>query len=974
MSYFRDTHPNVRIKHALNDQPGLRNSQIGALHAVSAHFSLRHDPGLVVLPTGTGKTAVLMLAPYLLLSKRVLVITQSRFVRDQITQDFRTLRTLKAVEALAGDQATPNVFENKERVETSAAWESFREYDVVVATPNAASPAIKGIAAPPADLFDLVLVDEAHHSPAPTWNALIAACPGAKVVLFTATPFRRDQKEIKAKYLYSYPIQRAFEDGIFGEMTYVPVAAAVGQTTDETLAIATEAAYRQDEASGLSHSIMVRADSRPRANELAEVYGRVSTLRLELVDSSKSQRSAEKTVAKLRAGELDGVICVNMLGEGFDLPRLKIAALHAPHRSLGVTLQFFGRFARVNGPALGEAKFLAAPSEMAGEMAELFEESDSWGKKIRLIGEERIGEEVEMREFLESFEDEETKDTDGQVEDISLFSFTVFNHVKVHEVFGTVDLHAPVNVPGFVTERLWVNEDQATIVALLREAVRPQWATTPGLDRVEHHLVVIYWDETAKLLFMCSSHREESLYKAIGASVVSGSFRTLSLNKTNRVLRSFAELELFNVGIRNRATGTVAESYRQISGSSAHQALQKGDAALYHRGHIFGRGQTAEGTSTIGASSLGKIWRLEPTKIPKLVEWCRGLARDIENAAPFKTGIAIDHFDVGTDIAQLPDVPVLAADWDEHVYNSPWVVTFIDQVGHKQRVSLLDLDLIPESKSADPKTITLHLDYEHFRTTLIYTIGPVPGIAYADGTQPRISVVRGFSEKDFVECISEEHLRFHLADGSVLQGAELFPPMGEEELLYDVDTCVEAVDWAAALVDIQIEVGDCKPYQSIHAWLHARLANGAAGIVLYDHRAGECADFLAVGTDVNGRPTIDLYHCKASGEEKPGDRVADAYEVCGQAVKSAKFRNKRRLVKHLKKRVANGSLFVKGTMAELMAAIEPDPRYEISIAVYVVQPGMTRDAMSPKVASLLMSVNRGLVSVGCQPLRVICST
>ena len=974
MSYFRDAHPNVRIKHTINGQPGLRNSQIGALHAVSAHFSLRSDPGLVVLPTGTGKTAVLMLAPYLLLSKRVLVITQSRFVRDQITHDLKTLRTLKAVEALQSDQAAPKVFENKERVGTSAAWESFREYDVVVATPNAASPAIRGIAVPPADLFDLVLVDEAHHSPAPTWNALIAAFPGAKVVLFTATPFRRDRKEIKAKYLYSYPIQRAFEDGIFGEMTYVPVTAAAGRTTDEALAIATETAFRQDQAAGLSHSIMVRADSRPRAKELAEVYGRVSALRLELVDSSHSQRTADKTIAKLRAGELDGVICVNMLGEGFDLPRLKIAALHAPHRSLGVTLQFFGRFARVNGPALGEAKFLAAPSEMAGEMAELFEESDSWGKKIRLIGQERIGEELETREFLEAFEDEETEDTESSVEDISLYSFTVFNHVKVHEVFGTVDLHASVNVPGFATERLWVNENQATVVALLREAVRPQWATTPGLDRVEHHLVVIYWDEKAKLLFMCSSHREESLYKAIGVNLVSGSFRTLSLNKTNRVLRSLAELELFNVGIRNRATGTVAESYRQISGSSAHQALQKGDAALYHRGHIFGRGQTAKGTTTIGVSSLGKIWRLEPTKIPDLVAWCRGLARDIENPAPFKTGIAIDHFDVGTDISQLPDVPVLAADWDEHVYNNPGVVTFTDQIGHEQSVSLLDLDLIAEPTSADPKTITLHLDYERFRTTLVYTIGPVPGIAYAGDTQPRIAIVRGFTKKDFVKYISEEHFRFHLADGSVLQGAELFPPMGEEELLYDVDTYVEAVDWEAALVDIQVEFGDCKPKQSIHAWLQTRLANGSADIVLYDHRAGECADFLAVGTDANGRPTIDLYHCKASGEERQGDRVADAYEVCGQAVKSAKFRNKRRLIKHLKKRVAAGSTFVKGTMAELIAGIEPHPRYEIPIGVYVVQPGMTRGAMSPKIASLLMAVNRGLVSVGCQPLRVICST
>jgi len=42
------------------------------------------------------------------------------------------------------------------------------------------------------------------------------------------------------------------------------------------------------------------------------------------------------------------------LGEGFDLPALKVAAIHDPHKSLAVTLQFVGRFAR-SGQGLGDA-------------------------------------------------------------------------------------------------------------------------------------------------------------------------------------------------------------------------------------------------------------------------------------------------------------------------------------------------------------------------------------------------------------------------------------------------------------------------------------------------------------------------------------------------------------------------------------------------------------------------------------------
>ena len=50
----------------------------------------------------------------------------------------------------------------------------------------------------------------------------------------------------------------------------------------------------------------------------------------------------KRAVADFVSGKLKGVIAVDMLGEGFDLPNLKVAALHHPHKSLAVTLQFMG--------------------------------------------------------------------------------------------------------------------------------------------------------------------------------------------------------------------------------------------------------------------------------------------------------------------------------------------------------------------------------------------------------------------------------------------------------------------------------------------------------------------------------------------------------------------------------------------------------------------------------------------------------
>jgi type I site-specific restriction endonuclease len=196
MSYFSQAHSLIRYVTAGDGQAGLRKSQIGALHATSAHFTLQERPAVVVLPTGVGKTAVLMLTPYMLCATRTLVITQSRFVRDQITQDYKALQTLKLARALPDELPPPAVFENKRTIRSVEEWETLRQYDAVIALPNSASPAYKHIPPPPTDLFDLVLIDEAHHSTAPTWNTLIDAFPKAHCVLFTATPFRRDGKEI----------------------------------------------------------------------------------------------------------------------------------------------------------------------------------------------------------------------------------------------------------------------------------------------------------------------------------------------------------------------------------------------------------------------------------------------------------------------------------------------------------------------------------------------------------------------------------------------------------------------------------------------------------------------------------------------------------------------------------------------------------------------------------------------------------
>jgi superfamily II DNA or RNA helicase len=93
-----------------------------------------------------------------------------------------------------------------------------------------------------------------------------------------------------------------------------------------------------------------------------------------------------------------------MLGEGFDFPQLKIAAIHAPHKSLAVTLQFIGRFARTNADNLGTAKFLAVPSDIEIEAERLYEERAVWHKLVPNLLQTRVEQELRDREAIATFE------------------------------------------------------------------------------------------------------------------------------------------------------------------------------------------------------------------------------------------------------------------------------------------------------------------------------------------------------------------------------------------------------------------------------------------------------------------------------------------------------------------------------------------------------------------------------------------
>jgi hypothetical protein len=758
---------------------------------------------------------------------------------------------------------------------------------------------------------------------------------------------------------------------VFGRIRYKPVEARGDQWhRDVAVAKATEAQWQVDHNAGLDHVVMVRTDRQTRADELAEIYAQHTGLRLVPLNSNHSLRHAKGVIKKLRNGELDGIITVNMLGEGFDFPRLKIAAVHAPHKSLAATLQFIGRFARTSGENLGTATFLAVPDDIEIERQRLFEVGAGWQDLVENLSADQIEKEVKTREVLESFGAIEQPAPD--LSDLSLYALEPYHHVKIYRAAGAIDLNATIDFPhDMVVAYHAVSSAQHAAVWITRERSNVRWCSNGHIVDVRHDLFVVYYDETSDLLFICASLRVDGLYEDLARQLMEGEPRILPLARVNRALNGLKGVKFYNVGLRNRVMGSRTESYCTITGPSADHGILPSDARLFHRGHCFGSAEDGDARVTIGLSSASKVWSNCSSQLPELLAWCGALARRIEADRIPLTGSGLDHLSAGEEIDRLPP-GIFCADWDSRVYKSPPRVRFrqgnVDKEGQ-----LLDFDVKIEHNQSTDSHIAFCLSNASMTYHATFSFDTDRLFEPASDGEPPIAVILGAREVALIDFLNEHPLSFYTEDLSLVRAFDLYRAPDAGAMLFDAQQ-IETIAWAEMKVDPGLECGPAGDNGcSVHEFMEARLAASAADVVYYDHGSGEVADFLAV-TQRDGWVIVELFHCKGAGGGGAADRVDDAYEVCGQAVKSVIHADPALLLHRIEgrwHRCAGACKFVKGNVEEFRRILQAHSRATTQFEIVVVQPGIARDRLSSKMANLLAATNDHLVRGGFSPLRVI---
>jgi superfamily II DNA or RNA helicase len=756
-SYFSKYYNKLKYPKASDKEEGLRNAQVGAIHSISAYFTINiSKAAIVVMPTGSGKTGVLMITPYLLGSNKVLVVTPSQLVRSQIVDEYSNLKTLVDINVLPQNTRKPKVYEMKKLFSEEQVQDIFAA-DVVVATPQG------GVTISNANeiksKFDLVLIDEAHHVPAKTWSEILENMNEAKQVLFTATPFRMDNKSIRGRIIYNYPLSHAYRDGIFGEIQYIPIH--LSEDKDKLIAKKAESIFLQDREKGFEHFLMVRTNSKPRAKELEELYNSETMLNLRRIDSSMSIKTVYRCVELLRKKELDGIICVDMLGEGFDFPNLKIAALHDPHKSLGSTLQFIGRFARTNASNIDVAKFIAMnDEELLIENTALYKSDSIWQEIIIDLSENRISREESEKEYISEYVDHTKNEPDLEV-NLSLHTIRPNCHAKLYKIEG-FNLHSIFPKICNIIHGPFTNTDDNTVVAIGKGYESPKWYTGDLIRNEENFLYVIHYQSTTKILFIYSQVKSEFIYEKIAESF-SMSYKKVPKHEMNRVLGNLNDFEIFNSGMQNRFNES-GESYRISAGSDVSQAIDPSTGKLYSVGHVFCKAFSDEKQITIGYSSGSKVWSSAYAPLKDYILWC-----DLNGAKIFNSDIVVktktnyDFLPIPMRLENYP-INVFMVDFSGDTYTNPSLV--YDKEFEKPIGLITDFDLNVIDVSEKVITIAISMDG-------IIQIAKCNIDGKYKIEEERIMVFEGRNKIPLSRYLDEYSLIFRTTDDVMIQGIEI---------------------------------------------------------------------------------------------------------------------------------------------------------------------------------------------------------
>eukprot|EP01122_Echinamoeba_exundans_P005011 TRINITY_DN15196_c0_g1_i1.p1 TRINITY_DN15196_c0_g1~~TRINITY_DN15196_c0_g1_i1.p1 ORF type:complete len:238 (+),score=44.06 TRINITY_DN15196_c0_g1_i1:955-1668(+) len=166
--------------------------------------------GLIVVPTGGGKSGIAVLITYVLKPRKVLVLTPSKIITKQLELDFKGSTHRAPFLQQRGVVPDTHIADVANGLNLHAAIKQvdlhkMTNCEILIANAHKFGDSDKrvvDIESIPNDQFDLVIVDEAHHYPARTWERVVEHFPNSKKLFLTATPFNKGEEILPGRLCY----------------------------------------------------------------------------------------------------------------------------------------------------------------------------------------------------------------------------------------------------------------------------------------------------------------------------------------------------------------------------------------------------------------------------------------------------------------------------------------------------------------------------------------------------------------------------------------------------------------------------------------------------------------------------------------------------------------------------------------------------------------------------------------------------
>lgn len=939
-------------------EKGLRTPQLGALYATLSHWTVNPtEPATIVMPTGTGKTET-MLA--LLVNQRLpclLVIVPTNALREQIANKFLSLGVLKSFKVIGEDVLYPIVGIIKHQFPDSTSIENFLySCNVVITTMQAINACSDEVRRKLCKICSHLIIDEAHHVKAPKWDKFRQDFYGKPILQFTATPFRNDGKQLGGKIIYSYPLSKAQQEGYFKPILFRPTHSFIKADLD----IANKAIeqLKLDINDGLDHLIMARVNTVIRAEEILKIYQEIAPQYNPITIHHEMSRSKQNNILSHIHNRISRIIvCVDMLGEGFDLPNLKIAAIHDIHKSLAITLQFIGRFTRsigINNTHIGDASIIVNRAEVTvqKQLRALYAEDADWNQVIRILSEGATAEEEERFLFNQSFS---SLPKEVPIQSIQpKMSTVVYRSKEGNWDPEKIETLFPQEIR--YTKNIGYSMQNNIIWFITQEFEETSWCDIQDMRNIIHHIYILHWDENKNLLFINSSNNK-SLHESLAKIVCGEKIEIIKGDIVYRAMHNIKRMIPTNLGLLDLVSRT--RRFMMLVGADTTEGLDPSQSKSKTKTNLFGFGFENGERVSIGCSLKGRIWSyLVAQDLSSWIKWCQHIGAKLIDDS-ITTDEIFKNFVKPIPVKERPNLIPLAIEWpldflEEQEKN------ILVSIGNK-KVPFFEVGLdITNYTRNEPICFRLTVEENSAEYQISFTD---QGMIYSPKGE-EVIIYKGKHSRNLSQWFQQSSPKIYFEQDVFI----------EHGLLMRMDRDIPSFDlekfetWQWSNIDIKKESqGLTKQKDSIQYHTIQQILNSPVPwhIVFDDDDSREVADIVAIRIE-NNRLIIHLYHCKYSRDSQAGSRIDDLYAVCGQAQKSIYWRENRglsQLIPHLIKRESNrlarnqasrielGSLKVLQDIEQRRETLRPE------FKIFIVQPGLSKAQANEPILKLLSATS-----------------